>query len=79
MTYTMHTPSATRLKNEIIDKVSAGADARTSSARLLPEGRKNGITVSDSMALMSFCQAHQMTDILYTYAAHAIRREVMKI
>ena len=27
MTYTIHTPSATRLKNEIIDRVSAGADA----------------------------------------------------
>ena len=27
MTYTIHTPSATRLKKEILDKVSAGADA----------------------------------------------------
>ena len=42
MTYTIHTPSAARLKKEILDKVSEKVDARSSSARLLPEGRKNG-------------------------------------
>ena len=42
MNYIIHTPSAARLKKEILESVSAKADARSSSARLLPEGRKNG-------------------------------------
>jgi len=40
MNYIIHTPSAVRLKKEIVDCVLAGVDSR--SARLLPEGRKNG-------------------------------------
>ena len=42
MNYIIQTPSAARLKKEILESVSAKADARSSSARLLPEGRKNG-------------------------------------
>ena len=42
MNYIIHTPSATCLKKEILDRVSKKADARSTTDRLLPEGRKNG-------------------------------------
>lgn len=60
MNYIIQTPSATRLKDEILDCVSAKANARSNSARLLParlcrlferqrvlrKGRKNGIGIA---------------------------------
>lgn len=42
MNYIIYTPSAARLKKEILDRVSEKVDARSISDRLLPEGRKNG-------------------------------------
>ena len=42
MNYVIHTPSAARLKTEILDKVSEKVDARSISDRLLPEERKKG-------------------------------------
>lgn len=42
MNYIIHTPSAVKLKKEILDRVSEKIDARSSSVRLLPEGRKKG-------------------------------------
>jgi len=42
MNYIIYTPSVARLKQEIFNRISEKVDARSSSARLLPEGRKNG-------------------------------------
>lgn len=42
MNYIIHTPSAVRLKKEILESVSNNRDARSLSNRLQPEVRKNG-------------------------------------